>query len=80
LHANQRRSTESGSLAYARGGRVVCFFQSEQKFKVRYATFSFLQQAMLDEGSTWPTAFALKELAAAEEPRIGALVKKAVRC
>src|SRR5689334_294694 len=67
-----------GMPAYARDGKVVCFFQSAQKFKTRYATFGFLQEANLDEGAMWPTAFALKELTVAEEARIGALVKKAV--
>jgi len=64
--------------AYARDGKVICFFQSGQKFKTRYATFGFSDQANLDEGAMWPTSFALKELTAAEEARIGALVKKAV--
>ena len=67
-----------GMPAYAKDGKVVCFFQSAQKFKTRYATFGFLQEANLDEGAMWPVAFALKELTAAEEARIGALVKKAV--
>jgi uncharacterized protein YdhG (YjbR/CyaY superfamily) len=67
-----------GMPAYARDGKVVCFFQSAQKFKTRYATFAFMHEANLDEGAMWPTAFALKELTAAEEARIGALVKKAV--
>jgi hypothetical protein len=67
-----------GMPAYARDGKVVCFFQSAQKFKTRYATFGFMHEANLDEGAMWPTAFALKELTAAEEARIGALVKKAV--
>src|SRR5437773_5945082 len=67
-----------GMPAYAKDGKVVCFFQSAQKFKTRYATFGFMHQANLDEGAMWPTAFALKELTAAEEARIGALVKKAV--
>ena len=67
-----------GMPAYAKGGKVVCFFQSGQKFKSRYATFGFSDQANLDEGAMWPTAFAVKELTAAEEARIGALVKKAV--
>jgi hypothetical protein len=67
-----------GMPAYARDGKVVCFFQSAQKFKTRYATLGFSDRASLDEGSMWPTAFALKELTAAEEARIGALVKKAV--
>jgi uncharacterized protein YdhG (YjbR/CyaY superfamily) len=67
-----------GMPAYARDGKVVCFFQSAQRFKTRYATFGFMHEANLDDGAMWPTAFALKELAAAEEARIGALVKKAV--
>jgi hypothetical protein len=67
-----------GMPAYARDGKVVCFFQSAQKFKSRYATLGFSDAANLDEGDMWPTAFALKELTAAEEARIGALVKKAV--
>ncbi len=67
-----------GMPAYARDGKVVCFFQSAQKFKSRYATFGFLHEANLDEGAMWPTAFALKEWTAAEEARIAALVKKAV--
>jgi len=67
-----------GMPAYAMGGKVVCFFQSAQKFKSRYATFGFSDQANLDEGLMWPTSFALKQLTAAEEAKIGALVKKAV--
>jgi uncharacterized protein YdhG (YjbR/CyaY superfamily) len=67
-----------GMPAYAKDGKVVCFFQSAQKFKTRYATFGFSDEANLDEGAMWPTAFALKELAATEEVRISALVKKAV--
>jgi uncharacterized protein YdhG (YjbR/CyaY superfamily) len=67
-----------GMPAYAKDGNVVCFFQSAQKFKTRYATFGFSDKANLDEGAVWPTAFALKGLTAAEEARIGALVKKAV--
>jgi hypothetical protein len=67
-----------GMPAYARDGKVVCFFQSAAQFKTRYATFGFMHEANLDEGSMWPTAFALKELTATEEARIGALVKKAV--
>ena len=63
---------------YAKDGKVVCFFQSAQKFKSRYATFGFNDTANLDEGAMWPTAFALTELTAADEARIGALVKKAV--
>jgi uncharacterized protein YdhG (YjbR/CyaY superfamily) len=67
-----------GMPAYARDGKVVCYFQSAQKFKSRYATFGFSDQANLDDGAMWPTSFALKELTAADEARIGALVKKAV--
>jgi uncharacterized protein YdhG (YjbR/CyaY superfamily) len=67
-----------GMPAYAKDGKVVCFFQSAQKFKSRYATFGFSDEANLDEGPMWPTSFALKELTAAEEAKIGALVKKAV--
>ncbi|MDX6592726.1 MAG: hypothetical protein QOJ13_1922 [Gaiellales bacterium] len=67
-----------GMPAYAKDGKVVCFFQSAQKFKTRYATFGFSDKAHLDEGFMWPTAFALKQLTAAEEARIAALVKKAV--
>ena len=67
-----------GMPAYAKDGKVVCFFQSAQKFNTRYATFGFQHEANLDEGAMWPVAFALKELTAAEEARIGALVKKAV--
>jgi len=67
-----------GMPAYAEDGKVVCFFQSAQKFKTRYATFGFSDKANLDEGAMWPVAFALKELTPAEEARIVALVKKAV--
>ena len=67
-----------GMPAYARDGKVVCFFQSAQKFNTRYATLGFNDAANLDEGTMWPTAFALTELTAADEARIGALVKKAV--
>ena len=67
-----------GMPAYAKDGKVVCFFQSAQKFKTRYATFGFSDTANLDEGALWPVAFALKELTAAEEARITTLVKKAV--
>jgi uncharacterized protein YdhG (YjbR/CyaY superfamily) len=67
-----------GMPAYAKDGKVVCFFQSAQKFKTRYATFGFSDTANLDEGVMWPVAFALKELTAAVEARISALVKKAV--
>ena len=68
-----------GMPAYAKDGKVVCFFQSAQKFKTRYATFGFSDKANLDEGAMWPASFALKELTPAEEARIGALVKKATR-
>ena len=67
-----------GMPAYAKDGKVVCYFQSAQKFKTRYATFGFSDAANLDKGALWPVAFALKELAAAEEAKIAALVKKAV--
>ena len=67
-----------GMPAYAKDGEIVCFFQSAQKFKTRYATLGFSDTANLDEGAMWPSAFALKELTATEEARIGALVKKAV--
>ena len=67
-----------GMPAYAKDGKVVCFFQSAQKFNTRYATLGFSDTANLDEGALWPTAFALKELTATEEARISALVKKAV--
>ena len=67
-----------GMPAYAKDGKVVCFFQSAEKFKSRYATFGFSDSANLDQGAMWPVAFALKRLTAAEEKKIGALVKKAV--
>jgi len=67
-----------GMPAYAKDGKVVCFFQAAQKFNTRYATFGFSDKANLDEGAMWPTTFALKGLTAAEEARIAALVKKAV--
>jgi len=67
-----------GMPAYAKDGKVVCFFQSAQKFNTRYATFSFSDKANLDEGAMWPTSFALKELTATEEAKISALVKRAV--
>ena len=67
-----------GMPAYAKDGKVVCFFQSAQKFNTRYATLGFNDKANLDEGGLWPVAFALKELTAAEEASIAALVKKAV--
>ena len=66
-----------GMPAYAKDGRVVCFFQSAQKFKTRYATLGFSDQANLDDGAMWPTAFALKKLTAAEEARIVELLKRA---
>jgi uncharacterized protein YdhG (YjbR/CyaY superfamily) len=68
-----------GMPAYAKDGKIVCFFQSAEKFKTRYATLGFSDEANLDEGGMWPNAFALMELTAAEEARIGALVKRAVR-
>jgi len=67
-----------GMPAYTKDGKVVCFFQAADKFKARYATFGFNDDANLDEGSMWPTSWALTELTAADEGRIGALVKKAV--
>ena len=67
-----------GMPAYAKDGKVVCFFQSGHKFKTRYATLGFSDKANLDDGAMWPTSFALKELTAAEEERIVALVKQAV--
>jgi uncharacterized protein YdhG (YjbR/CyaY superfamily) len=67
-----------GMPAYAKDGKVVCFFQSAQKFKTRYATFGFSDVANLDKGTMWPTSFALKELTTADEAKIRALVKKAV--
>ena len=67
-----------GMPAYAKAGKVVCFFQGARKFKTRYATLGFMHEANLDDGPMWPTAFALTELTAAEEARIGELVKKAV--
>lgn len=67
-----------GMPAYAKDGKVVCHFQSAQKFKTRYATFGFSDAANLDDGGMWPTGFALKKLTAAEEARIAALLKKAV--
>ena len=85
LHAIIRASAPAlsprlwyGMPAYAKDGKVVCFFQSARKFNTRYATFGFSDKANLDEGAMWPVAFALKELTATEEARIGALVKKAV--
>jgi uncharacterized protein YdhG (YjbR/CyaY superfamily) len=67
-----------GMPGYAKGGKVLCFFTPASKFKERYSTFGFNAEANLDEGTMWPTAFALTELTAADEARIGALVKKAV--
>ena len=67
-----------GMPAYAKDGNVICFFQSAQKFKTRYATLGFSDKANLDDGAMWPTGFALKELTAAEEKKISELVKKAV--
>jgi uncharacterized protein YdhG (YjbR/CyaY superfamily) len=85
LHAIVRASAPAlsprlwyGMPAYAKDGKVVCFFQPAHKFKTRYATLGFNDSANLDEGAVWPVAFALKELTAADEARIGALVKKAV--
>jgi hypothetical protein len=85
LHALIRASapdlapkTWYGMPAYAKDGKVVCFFQSAQKFKSRYATLGFSDRANLDEGEMWPTSFALKKLTAADEARISALVKRAV--
>ena len=85
LHAIIRASAPAlrpglwyGMPAYTRDGKIVCFFQSAQRFNPRSATFGFMHQANLDEGAMWPTAFALKRLTAAEEARIAALVKKAV--
>ena len=68
-----------GMPAYAKDGKIVCFFQSAEKFNARYATFGFSDEANLDEGAMWPTSFALKKLTAAEETKIKALVKRAVR-
>jgi hypothetical protein len=67
-----------GMPAYAKDGKVVCFFQSAHKFKTRYATLGFSDTANLDDGAMWPNAFALKELTAAEEARISALVRRAL--
>ena len=85
LHAVNKASAPAlspttwyGMPAYAKDGKVVCFFQSAQKFKTRYATLGFSDRANLDEGNMWPNAFALTKLTAADEARIGALVKKAV--
>jgi hypothetical protein len=85
LHALVRKSapdleprTWYGMPAYAKGGDVVCFFQSAQKFKSRYATLGFSDKANLDDGAMWPTSYALTKLTGAEEKRIRALVKQAV--
>ena len=67
-----------GMPAYAKDGKVLCFFQSGQKFKTRYSTLGFSDQASLDEGDIWPTGFALKKMTAAAESKIGALLKKAL--
>jgi uncharacterized protein YdhG (YjbR/CyaY superfamily) len=67
-----------GMPSYAKDGKVVCFFQAAQKFKTRYATFGFSDEAKLDEGNMWPNSYALTQLTPADEARIGALVKKAV--
>jgi len=67
-----------GMPAYARGGKVVCFYQSADKFKTRYGTFNFTDQANLDEGAVWPTSFGVAKLGAADEKKFAALVKKAV--
>ena len=67
-----------GMPAYAKDGKMICFFQTAQKFKTRYATLGFSDKANLDEGAMWPTSYALTELTAADEAMIGALVKKAV--
>ena len=73
-----KAKTWYGMPAYAKDGKIICFFQTAQKFNTRYATLGFNDAANLDDGAMWPTAFALKELSAAEEAKIGALVKKAV--
>ncbi|MGV9305824.1 MULTISPECIES: iron chaperone [unclassified Nonomuraea] len=85
IHAIVKESAPSlapklwyGMPSYARDGKVVCFFQSAQKFNARYATFGFSDQANLDEGAMWATSYALKELTAADEAMIGELVKRAV--
>ncbi len=85
LHAIVKASAPSlapqlwyGMPAYAKGGKVVCFFQSASKFKTRYATFGFQHEAALDDGAMWPVAFALKEMRPAEDERIASLVKRAV--
>ena len=68
-----------GMPAYAKDGKIVCFFQDAAKFKARYATFGFSDKAALDDGGMWPSSFALKEIGPAEEAKIGALLRKAVR-
>jgi uncharacterized protein YdhG (YjbR/CyaY superfamily) len=85
LHAVIKASAPSlspklwyGMPAYAKDGKVVCFFQPAEKFKTRYATFGFSDEAHLDEGTMWPNAFAVTKLTAADEARVGALLKKAV--
>src|SRR5918994_1408626 len=86
LHATIKASAPAlspktwyGMPAYAKDGKVVCYFQSAHKFKSRYATFGFSDEANLDEGAMWPTSFALKKLTTADEAKIGGLVKKAVK-
>ena len=86
LHAVIKASAPSlspklwyGMPAYAKDGKVVCFFQDAAKFKTRYATLGFSDKASLDDGTVWPVAFAVKELTAADESRIGAMMKKAAR-
>jgi uncharacterized protein YdhG (YjbR/CyaY superfamily) len=76
---NLEPKTWYGMPAYAKDGKVVCFFKAASKFKERYATFGFNDTATLDDGAMWPVVFALKELTAADEKKLGALVKKAVR-
>jgi uncharacterized protein YdhG (YjbR/CyaY superfamily) len=68
-----------GMPAYAKDGKIICFFQSAEKFKTRYATFGFQQDASLDDGNIWPVAFALKKLTSTEEIKIATLMKKAVK-
>jgi uncharacterized protein YdhG (YjbR/CyaY superfamily) len=75
---NLEPKTWYGMPAYAKDGKVVCFFKAASKFKERYATFGFNDTATLDDGAMWPVVFALKELTAADEKKLGALVKKAV--
>ena len=76
---NLAPKTWYGMPAYAKDGKIVCFFQSAAKFDSRYATFGFSDEANIDQGAMWPTSCALKDLTAAEEKKIAALVKKAVR-